>query len=38
MTAVYAARTPIPTDAITVRHRIRGMKNEIKIHPLFWLR
>ncbi len=35
MTAVYAARTPIPTEATTVRQRIRGMKSEIKInHPI----
>jgi hypothetical protein len=35
MTAVYAARTPIPTDATTVTQRMRGMKSEIKInHPV----
>jgi hypothetical protein len=35
MTAVYAAKTPMLTEATTVRQRIRGMKNEIKVnHPV----
>jgi hypothetical protein len=33
-TSTYAARTPNPTEAITVRKRIRGIINEITIEIL----
>jgi hypothetical protein len=33
-TAAYVERTPMPTEAATVRQRIRGMKSEITVdHP-----
>jgi len=38
MTATYAESTPIPTEAPTVRHRIKGMKSEITVDHLIKLR
>src|SRR5712671_8058354 len=33
ITAIYAARTPRPTDIMTVRQRMTGIKSEITFQP-----